>query len=87
MSKSKISISFGALANPLHEQLAQQGFDIPMEEFRVPQDDANAITRVRIRGLITNTLLINRAERKILLMVHEIVVKHYPDVLFASRLK
>lgn len=59
----EIGLSFGALSDPLAQQLADQGVRVPpldkMEHF---QRDADALVRVSIRGLIPDAQV--RAARK-----------------------
>lgn len=48
----KWGLHFGALAPPLAEQLA--GFDLDAEKVDLWQQDADAITRLGVRGVITD---------------------------------
>lgn len=50
MSKN-ISLSMGALSKPLVEQFIEQGFVAP-KQIELYQQDADAITRLLIRGFI-----------------------------------
>ena len=44
-------VCFGALSPPMHEQLAQYGLRAKTVE--IIQEDANAITRLSVRGILT----------------------------------
>ena len=49
----QISLHFGAMAAPLSEQL--QGCDIDTNDLNHFQKDADAIVRLAVRGLITDS--------------------------------
>ena len=48
---SEVTIDFGALAEPLDQQLERQGF-INVQQLELLQRDADEISRLFVRGLI-----------------------------------
>lgn len=48
----KISLRFGPFAPPLGTQLRDQGVVLPVDDLGHFQADADAITRVKVRGLL-----------------------------------
>jgi hypothetical protein len=52
-SKMKISVVFGAKSPPLSEQLA--GFDLDPEKIKHWQKDADAIARLSVRGILSES--------------------------------
>lgn len=55
MKDQKIGIRFGAMAPSIKEQIKEQGFKIDPTDCAHLQKDAEAITRLRIRGLLTDS--------------------------------
>jgi hypothetical protein len=45
----------GALSDPRLKQITQQGYDAPAKTIEQWQYDADAICRLRIRGVLTDT--------------------------------
>ena len=50
----KLSISFGAFADQIIKQLTVQSYDAPASKIAHFQQDADAICRLRIRGVLTD---------------------------------
>lgn len=50
-----LGVHFGALAEPIAEQLEEQGVVLPPEAVERIQQDADAIVRLRIRDLLPRT--------------------------------
>jgi hypothetical protein len=50
----KLRIAFGAMSKPLHEQISEHGIPIKEGEMAHYQKDAEAITRLRIRGMLSD---------------------------------
>ena len=50
---SKLRIEFGALADPLGEQLRAKGFDVSDDEMAEFEKDREALLRLSVRRLIT----------------------------------
>jgi hypothetical protein len=64
-TKDSIALEFGALAPPLLDQLTQAGHGaVAVETVRHWQKDANALCRLRIRCLITESAARN-GQRKL----------------------
>lgn len=64
----QIGIHFGALADPIVDQLKQQGIELDaadIEVFKFFQEDAKSLTRVYIRGLFPQSAVEN-ARRKLM---------------------
>lgn len=61
----KLSISFGALADPIKKQIEAAGLSISKREADLLQRDAEAITRCYIRGLIPDSVA-ERARMRLL---------------------
>lgn len=64
----KGNIGFGLLSAPLSKQLL--GFRIPRQEIEHAQKDADAIERLRIRGLLTDGQ-VDCAQRKLVFAILE----------------
>ena len=47
-----LSLTFGAMAPPIHEQLAEQGFEASEKDLEKYQNMAHALAMVRIHGLV-----------------------------------
>ena len=60
-----VSLSFGALAAPIHEQLTKQGYPRAAASCRGWQAQANALAMVRIHGLVPDAVCRN-GERRLL---------------------
>ena len=54
-ARGTIAIRFGAMANRLEAQLRAQGFEARKIDIAHWQDDADAVARLAIRGLLTET--------------------------------
>lgn len=52
MPTDRIFLHFAPLAPPLADQLAEQGVTLPTEDVEHFQHDADAVTRLYLRGLI-----------------------------------
>ena len=52
-TKKKVQIHFGALSLPIVDQLLEQGVSVIPGDINHFQTDANAITRLVLRGLIS----------------------------------
>jgi hypothetical protein len=50
----KLRIAFGAMSKPLHEQISEHGIPVTQDEMSHYQKDAEAITRLRIRGMLSD---------------------------------
>ncbi len=55
MNNENLTLSMGALSDTFDDQIKQQGFDVP-EDIEQHQKDADAITRLVIRGLIPQSV-------------------------------
>lgn len=53
-----LNIEFGAFADPIIEQIGEEDISC-RRELQIIQEDANAITRLSVRGLIGERLTIN----------------------------
>lgn len=51
----KVTIAFGWMNPPLAEQLSSQGLGFDAEDVAHHQKDADAISRLRVRGVITTS--------------------------------
>ena len=54
-AKTNIGMIFGAFADPIADQLLKQGVNASSNDCEHWQKDADAITRLSVRGLITRT--------------------------------
>jgi hypothetical protein len=61
----KINLTFGSMAAPLVQQLGVQGINAPTKLLDHWQKDADAISRLAVRGFLTDTET-NRARRRLL---------------------
>lgn len=50
---NKFAISMGAFADPILKQITGQGYEAKAHLIAQWQDDANAVCRLRIRGVLT----------------------------------
>lgn len=50
---AKIGLQFGALAPPLDEQLVEQGIAAGVRNLRQLQQDADAVSRLAVRQILT----------------------------------
>ena len=66
----QIGISFGAMADPLRDQLKAQGLRMPEEKMNHLQSDIDALVRLSIRGLLCDSDA-NRTRRKLLKRIIE----------------
>ena len=67
---TKVQIHIGALAPPLHEQLA-----VPPEVLDQQQQDIDALIRLRVRGVIPSSVA-RRGESKVIKEVTKIVEEY-----------
>jgi hypothetical protein len=59
----KLRIAFGAMSKPLHEQISEHGIPVTQDEMSHYQKDAEAITRLRIRGMLSDKEVGNTQNR------------------------
>ena len=52
---NKFAISMGAFADPILKQITSQGYEAKAHLIAQWQDDVNAVCRLRIRGVLTDT--------------------------------
>lgn len=55
MASKEFNLSFGALSEPLKKQLAEQGLRMKSKYLQHFQKDADALSRLHIRGLIPDS--------------------------------
>jgi hypothetical protein len=67
-----LSLTFGALANQIRDQLRSQGFPVTAARARAFQDVADAITLLAIHGYITDAGKVN-AHRKLFARIKTLV--------------
>lgn len=70
--KKSMSLSFGALAPRISEQLEAQGLEFKTTEVVQLQRDLDAVTRLRVRGLLPDSLC-EMVHRRIFRKVWEVV--------------
>jgi hypothetical protein len=58
----KIGIHFGALSQPIHKQLGIKRID---EDLKHLQEDADAVTRLAVRGLLADSV-VRKTRQKIM---------------------
>lgn len=67
----RISIAFGALCKPIKSQLPD-GYAIPAATCKHLQKDADAITRLSVRGLLTDSERL-RARKRLMNQIQEAI--------------
>lgn len=64
----KVTIDFGAMAPTLSKQLAKIGLSLSRDTLKIIQRDADAITRLYMRGLLSDSQTLT-ARRKLMKML------------------
>lgn len=52
---NKFAISMGAFADPILKQITDQGYEAKASLIAAWQQDADAVCRLRVRGVLTDT--------------------------------
>ncbi len=72
MSKEKLLLSFGAMAPSLDRQLESVGLDCDFKRLAHYQADADAITRLAIRGLLPDSAVKTARKRLVRALGQEV---------------
>ena len=75
MTKTRLSIKFGAFAAQLEDQLIAQGLVFNKKLLAHQQKDADALTRLMIRGVLAESE-VRRGRQKLLKKINDISGKH-----------
>ena len=70
-------ISFGALALPIHRQIREQGLSIMEHEADQFQKDVDAINRLRLKSIITDSEA-RRAHNRLMKQIDRAVTQDIP---------
>jgi len=63
-----ISLHFGALCNPINEQLNKQGYGLSEKDSERFQGIADAIIMLKLQGVIPDSIVL-KAEQKLMKMI------------------
>jgi hypothetical protein len=73
----EVGIRFGAMSPPIKDQLGEQGWWLPDDVSEAIQKDADAITRLAVRGLLGSNAKM-RAHEKLVKNVCDLIAEHRP---------
>lgn len=75
--KREFGLSFGALADPISRQLSAQGIQPPSASYHF-QRDADAITRLAVRGILSDAEK-RRAHQRLMKRITQAIVRATPS--------